>query len=91
MSEMIERAARALCLAEHFEDADAPVMVGMKTMKAWESRVSRVRAVMEEMLNTDVGCRVNGEIAHEIRGAPNDIWKSIITSFLTPTETEKRA
>jgi hypothetical protein len=49
VSEMIERCAKALVMCEHFADPDAPVMVGMKTVKAWESRIPRIRAILEAM------------------------------------------
>lgn len=43
---LIEKLARDLCMAQRI-DPDAPVMVDMKTVKAWESRVKQVRVVLE--------------------------------------------
>lgn len=50
---MLERVARAIGLAEHFPDSDAPVMVGMKTMPVWQSRLSVARAAMDAMKYAD--------------------------------------
>lgn len=49
----IERAARALCVAQHFGDTDAPVYVGMKSIPVWRSRLPQVRAVISALASAD--------------------------------------
>lgn len=41
----LERLARAICVEDRI-DPEGAVIVGMKTMRAWEARVPKVRAVL---------------------------------------------
>lgn len=62
MTTMIERVARAIATAERL-DPDGAVMVGMKTMRAWESRLPHAHAAISAMR----------EPTQEMREAATDI------------------
>ena len=42
-----------------------------------------VRKIVEAMLSQVMVCRENGRIVHEIRGAPDDIWKAMLSGALS--------
>ena len=50
MSEMVERVARAILAAERAApEPDAPVLLGLKTVRAWEARLPLARAALDAM------------------------------------------
>ena len=46
---LLERVARAITLADGFDDADAPIYIGMKAARAWEARIKHAQAAIDEL------------------------------------------
>ncbi len=47
MIDTVERVARAICKADpKAPDPDSPILIGMKTCKAWEGRVAMAEAAI---------------------------------------------
>lgn len=77
---MVERVARAMRQAIA-DPKDGP-------LKPFETAPSRcqwlicARAAIEAMRSQAFVYRDNGHVVHEMRGAPDDIWKTLLTAAL---------
>lgn len=99
-NEMIEKCARALCAAEGL-DPDGAVMHGFTTMRAWESREPRARAVLQtlmtptdEMVEAGAWVEATGTMDQrcETQGVgrlgAKDTWTAMLTQALNEEEGE---
>ena len=45
--------------------------------------IARARVAIRAMMEHDLVYRVDGQVIHELRGTPNDIWKTMLAAALT--------
>jgi hypothetical protein len=81
---MVERAARAAFFND-LDPFDQPKAAELWDM--WhgprEQCLKHARAAIEAMRAETCVFRQNGEVVHELRGAPDDIWKTLLDAALT--------
>lgn len=73
---MVERVARAMVRANYPGGTDADID-GM-----WEGWRLEAVAAMKAMRDCTLVYRDGGHVVHEMRGAPDDIWKAMIDAAL---------
>lgn len=97
MSEMVERVARAIA-TELGADLDTAFanktewtnMRGTDAAGRWRDinepfksdYLAAARAAIEAMRSQTLVYRDNGHVVHEMRGAPDDIWKTLLDAAL---------
>lgn len=81
MSEMVERVARAICRSNC-----SPRMsrdhIECQVENAWDMWIPEARAAIEAMRSQTLVYLDNGKVVHEMRGAPDDIWKTLLDAAL---------
>jgi len=82
--DMLEKVARALCRENCLGEPDAAFLDAN-----WPKWTSPARAAIEAMRSVDVVMRDGPGVVHEIRGAPNEVWKAIFDAALPNTITIK--
>lgn len=96
MSEMVELVARATAMSLQetfgtkvgwdFWEAD------LNPTEEWKERYRvAARAAIEAMREYTLVYRQDGMVVHELRGAPDDIWKMLLDAALSPCADQKRA
>jgi hypothetical protein len=80
MSDMVESVARAIWLVG--EDWDTKASFGAMPDYGQDFWRDRARAAVGAMRNHTLVYRENGQVVHELRGAPDDIWKTLIDAAL---------
>lgn len=95
--ERIERIARAITIADKLApDPDAPILIGMRSAKAWEGRIPQAeaayRATLEAIREPSMEMRNagSGEFLHG--GHTLAIWHAMIDAALNakPTVEDER-
>jgi hypothetical protein len=83
MSEMIERVAAAMWVArgDYPKTATEIKMIWPAVRPELEAMA---RAAIEAMRDMTPVVRENGEVVHELRGAPADIWSTMMDAALGP-------
>lgn len=80
VTDMIERIARRLCSVLVPEASQAVID------EAWPDYVFAARATIEAMRECDIVIRKNGNVVHELRGSPSDIWRTLCDAALRDGE-----
>lgn len=80
MSEMIGRVAKAMREA-NAEPEDRP-LVPFDTAPSRGKWMICARAAIEALRSQTLVYRDNGQVVHEMRGAPDDIWKTLLDAAL---------
>ena len=87
---MVEVCARALAeqRIRHVRRFDTPPerleeMLPAAVEYAWPEHVEQVQTVLKALRDQTCVYRQGREVVHELRGAPDDIWKTLLDAALT--------
>lgn len=95
LPDMVEIVARAMAIADGCDPDDpayvrypGPTYIGV----CWRDKyASKARAAITAMRETTLVYRQNGEVVHQLIGAPDDIWKTLLDAALSPTPAQPLA
>lgn len=82
MSDMVERVARAMVTRVARDAGLAPVTLKLHEDHYWHEWEDDARAAVEALRDHAPVLRDEAGVIHELRGAPEDIWRLLIDAAL---------